>query len=350
MARMREILKANGKPASSVSSSSPSTPVAGNRRQVSNTKRTNTSNRSTNGKSGRRPKSGTFVHDPTRATVSADVTGSGVKLVCPSKPTEQERAYWDRARKVIGSRDGSPKGELSWTRPTPRTASIPQRPFTAKSTLGTMFDGNLDFLRNNDVAGIADNILQSVGMGRTHAPFSSTMLTEDEATEDENHVNLADFLKMDRSDSEMEDLPSSGITSPIQQGFARDLSYMSPPKQRRDSTGAGLLDHLEQQSGLVSSFRNNQHRAKQIGSLASHPAKRAQTSAQNALQQGRRGAANTPISPARKKWPSQDLDLTGAGVKKAGIGPLSSKHRRSRGSSLSGIHQTLALDRFASDQ
>lgn len=278
---------------------------------------------------------GTFLRDPTKARVEADVQGSGVKVTCPPNPPEGERAYWERARKAMGSRDGSPNGSLTCVRTTPQTPSIPKRPLTARSTLGTMFDGNLDFLRNNDEWGIADDVVaMSARNDATRASLTSTTTTSDSAVDAETDVNMADFVQMDDSDSDMEEPQSASVMSPTSEVFDE---FITTPQNGNDGD---LLDHFDQRRGLISSFRNNQTRARHVSSLAANPAKRAQTSEANALQKGRRAAANTPMTPARKNRASQDI--TGSGIKKT-ASPLVQKHRRSRGSSLSGIHQTLGL-------
>lgn len=308
-----------------------------------------TPSRLSSAKSEKRPKSGTFIHDPTVASVSADGKGAGVKLVCPTKPPENERAYWERARQAMGSRDGSPGASVSWTRSTPRTAA-PPRVLTAKSTLGTMFDGNLDFLRNNDECGITKDLLTPGASVRVQASFAS-LPTDDELTDAESTINLEDFVQMSDSDMEMEveeeetlSRPSTGIMSPDQessQDIFGTFTSDSSPMPRGDN--AHLLDHFDQQPGLVSSFRNNQHLARAVSSLAANPAKRAQTSEANALQKGRRSAANTPMTPARKSRANADLNFANAGVKKNFSSPLAQKHRRSRNNSLS---QTLAQGTF----
>lgn len=327
--------------------SGPSTPVASTSNS-SKASRTPATARRSGGRSEKRPKSGTFIHDPTVASVSAEGKGAGVKLVCPTKPLESERAYWERARQAMGSRDGSPGASVSWTRSTPRTAA-PPRVLTAKSTLGTMFDGNLDFLRSHDEHGIANELLTPAATVQVRSSFASTAPTEDELTDAESSINLEDFVQMSDSDMEMDvedeetfSRPSTGIMSP---GDSQDIfaafTSDSSPMPRGDN--AHLLDHFDQQPGLVSSFRNNQHLARAVSSLAANPTKRAQTSEANALQKGRRSAANTPMTPARKSRANPDLNFNTAGVRKNISSPLAQKHRRSRNNSLS---QTLAQGTF----
>ena len=288
---------------------------------------------------------GTFARDRTRATVTADIKGSGVKLVCPSKPPAEERAYWERARQAVGSRDGSPGGSVSWTCATPRPVSGPYRPLTARSTLGTMFDGNLDFLRNNDENGIADELLVPSRSDSMQSSMIASTMTNDEESEYESDVQMEDFVQMSDDESDDEEPQSaSDIFSPTQSHFS-DAVFDSPVYSR-PGTSNGLLGHLEQQRGLVSSFRNNQTHVRQVTSLPVNPSQRAQRHEANALQKGRRAAANTPMTPARKQRQSQNLDMTNAGISKT-ASPVFSKRRRSRGISITGMDQTLTRDRFA---
>lgn len=346
--RMHAIHKRNSElaaesPVSTPGPSTPSTPVAGK----APPRQSNTGKRSFMSRPGSKPRIGTFTHDPSRAAVTTDEKGHGVKIACPSKPDEKDSAYWEQARQAMGSRDGSPGEPVSWTRNTPNTASIPKRPFTAKMTLGSMFDGNLDFLRTNDVHGITNGIVLPPGRNssaRSSFTSSTNTLVGDAVVANVAPVNMEDFVQYSESDSEMDVEPSSAIMSPTQDLFASFTNDDSSPMPRLETDD--LLDHLDQVPGGISSFRNNQRHVRQVSSLAANPASRAQTSEANALQKGRRGAANVPITPGRKSRPSADMSLTGAGVRKPLASPMAPKRGgRSRGNSLS---QTLALDRFGS--
>lgn len=345
--RMHAIHKKNSElaaaqtPASTPGPSTPSTPVTG---KAPVRPQSNTGKRGFLSRPGSKPRIGTFTHDPSRAAVTADENGNGVKIACPSKPADKDSAYWEQARQAMGSRDGSPGEAVSWTRGTAPTASIPQRPFTAKMTLGSMFDGNLDFLRTNDVHGITNSIVLPPARNssaRSSFTSSTNTLVGDAVVGNGSAVNLEDFVQYSDSDAEMDVEPSSAIMSPVSDLFASFTNDDSSPMQRLDTED--LLDHFDQVPGGISSFRNNQRHVRQVSSLAANPASRAQTSEANALQKGRRNAANAPITPGRKTRPS----VHDAGVRKphALASPLAPKRGgRSRGNSLS---QTLALDRFA---
>ncbi|KAK1820682.1 hypothetical protein LTR12_004846 [Friedmanniomyces endolithicus] len=281
-------------------------------------------------KTGKGPRLGKFVIDKTKATISSDATGKKINIHPPQNPTEKDKAFWTRVNTVNAARGSTPRASTQYSMRTVAVENLPRRPFTAQSTLGSMFNGNLDILRNNDASGIAGDLFPDL-VSRTNS-FTETLAGDSESETEE--VNMQDFIDMDSDESDSEE-PTSASTISSAAG-PRD-SFSSADTSRNDS----LLNHLDQQRGLVGSFRRNQNLAKQVSSLASHPVKRASTLESNALQKGRRAAANIPITPARKKRVSQDLSLTGAGVRKAVGSPLAGRRPRSRGGSLSGLHQTL---------
>ena len=326
--------KASNNVPSTPQSERPTVPVAS---RISSTPRPSTP------RDGKGPRTGTFKLDPTRAALTTEPETRKIKILPPSQPSEKDRAFWQRAKTANSSRDGSPRSSYL-TLPSPSADSIPARPFTAQSTLGSMFNGNLDILRNNDVNGIIDESFAPM-MSRTQTSFTSMTSTTEESDSDRRmDVDLQDLIHLDDSDSDIEALPTGTVTSPQDSGMF-DSFTSSQGHERR---GSDLLGHFDQCRGVVGSFRRNQHIVKQVSSLPSHPAKRASAHEYNALQKGRRGAANTPMTPARKKRASQDLS---AGVRKSVSSPLSARRPRSRGNSLGGrsssdLYQTLTKSPF----
>lgn len=331
IARLEERKKAAGKPADSA----PTTPLMSTRR-ISTAASTPPTPQPTTPKRGRGPKSGTFAIDPTRASMTTDAEGRSIKLLPPSKPLEKDKAFWDRAKTAGSSRTNTPPDSAYLTLPSPAADNLPPRPFTAKSTLASMFNGNLDILRDNDSSGIAEDLFPAM---MTHRQTSFTTTTTEDSDADRQDINMQDFVDMLGSDSDSDEPPSASIISPVEPDMISSLN------------SSGLLDHFDQCRGIVGSFRRNQHQAKHFSSQASHPAKRASAHEYNALQKGRRGAANTPMTPARKKRASQDLSANSAGVRKSVNSPLASRRPRSRGNSLVGmshadLFQTLARNPF----
>ncbi|KAK4553591.1 hypothetical protein LTR86_009387 [Recurvomyces mirabilis] len=287
---------------------------------------------------GKGPRIGKFVIDKTKAVMSADPTGKFMTVRPPSRPSEQDKDFWKRHQNATAanSRASTPRSGMQHRR-TSSKHDAPLRPFTAQSTLGTMFNGNLDILQNNSTPDIRSDFTTAF-IPRPQSSYAGTLHASSDEEEEED-VDMSEFIDLDEygSDSDNEEPQSaSSIMSP-----QLDLtSSMSNLDTRRSENN--LLDHLDQSRGLVGSFRRNQNFTKHVSSLASHPAKRASTMETNALLKGRRSAANIPITPLRKKRVSQDLSMTGSGVKKNVSSPLSGRRPRSRGGSISaGMQQTL---------
>jgi hypothetical protein len=300
--------------------SAPATPTA-SKRTPAPIARSNSSSKGSPTKANKTrkgPKEGTFVCDPTKATVVSDSTGKKTVLYIPTQPSAKNKAFWDRARNVAGSQNTSPRGSMSIELPRRGGKDEPAaRPFTAQSTLATMFDGNFDFMSHTEMSPPPIRIRPQSSYTPAPSAFTTPAPTEggSDLEEEEEYPDFGMLVDLDQdSDEEDDGTWSAAVTSPTEPTF---LSR-----------------------GMVGSFRLNQHRAKQESSMASHPDSRASTSEINALQTGRRGAGNAPITPARKRRMSKDLNRTHSGIRKptlpSGASPLSARRPRSRGQSLSG--------------
>ena len=207
-----------------------------------------------------------------------------------------------------------------------------------------MFNGNLGFLRNNETVALAEPLFPPV-LSKDSSFSAPTTTTESDAGSYDD-INMQDFVDISESsdtdpgeddDSDAQRPSSAPIGSPSD---ATDGMVFSPytPAANAIHSRMGLATHFALNSNLVGSFRRNQQHALHVSSLASHPEQRASTHEFNALQKGRRGAANTPMTPARKKRASQDLSLMplSAGVRKSGAmsSPLAARRPRSRGNSI----------------
>lgn len=322
-AKMQEVCKMSRPPVTTASA--PTTPTLSKRTPAPIARSNSTGNGSTTkaNKNKKGPREGTFECDPTKATVVSDSTGKKTVLYMPTNPSAQNKAFWERAKSAASSRNTSPRGSLSITLPGRGGKEEQQaRPFTAQSTLSTMFDGNFDFMQHNDVSPPPVRTAPMSTYTPSQSAFTTPAPTDAGSDADEDYPDFNMLVDLDQdSDEDNDGTWSAAVTSPTEPTF---LSR-----------------------GMVGSFRLNQHRAKQESSLASHPDSRASTSEVNALQSGRRGAGNAPITPARKRRMSRDMNKTHSGIRKPAapaIGsPLASRRPRSRGQSLSGrLDQTLS--------
>jgi hypothetical protein len=320
-AKMQEVCRM-ARPEPTVSA--PATPTASKRTPtpIARSNSGNSASASKPNKNKKGPKEGTFVCDPTKATVVSDSTGKKTVLYMPTQPSAKNKAFWDRARIAATSQNTSPRGSLSIELP-PRGGKHEQaaRPFTAQSTLSTMFDGNFDFMSHTDMSPPPIRVRPQSSYTPAPSVYTTSAPTEGGSDADEDYTDFGMLVDLDQdSDDEDDGVWSAAVTSPTEPTF---LSR-----------------------GMVGSFRLNQHRAKQESSMASHPDSRASTSETNALQTGRRGAGNAPITPARKRRMSKDLNRTHSGIRKPTLpsgSPLSARRPRSRGQSLSGrLDQTFS--------
>jgi hypothetical protein len=215
-----------------------------------------------------------------------------------------------------------------------------------------MFDGKLDVLHEDEAVEFTQLFPHSSPV-TARSSFSTISSKEPSDLDRPPKVKLSDFIKMDdsESDSELDEPFGAPDTSP---------GYSDPFKDHDSShignsmiSGSGLLDHFEQCRGVVGSFRRNQHHAKHLSSLSLHPATRASASEYNALQKGRRGGGNVPMTPARKQRGGHVFTPgSGHGVRKLSYySPVGGKRspgsgRAFNGSSPSARHQTLTRNLF----
>ncbi|QIW95057.1 hypothetical protein AMS68_000575 [Peltaster fructicola] len=300
-----------------------STPRPDKTTPSSSTKTTPSTKRIVTPKFGKGPRQGTFVCDPTKATLTTDRSTRKTILYPPSQPSAQHKAFWDRAKSAVKASDDSPRPAIAI--PAQVRDNSPERPFTARATLASMFDGRIDVFE--DAAVPAAQVPQPFPRFAPSLMSSFTSVADENSDMDAEYpAEFSNILNMEQfqDDSSDVEMATPGGT------LSEEPAFLS--------------------QGVVGSFRLNQHRAKIESSLASHPAKRNATAEHNALQNGRRAAGNAPITPARKRRSnSQDWNRTGSGVKKpstpAFSSPLMARRRHSRGQSLSGrLEQTLTPD------
>lgn len=243
----------------------------------------------------KQPKRGVFIMDPTRAVLTIEGAGKNQKhQFWPAKvQSDADRQFWHHLNSLATSRDGSPRMSVQLT-PTEEGENTPGRHLSIDSS-NAFFDGSGALL--------ADQIL---GPAEAFLPFTSVsaggVITFDDAEqatagEDEDEQDPLSFLDFGSDDDEDEEMPdeSDALVSP---STTSSFPHINPATK---SAGFDLLAHLDAHRGVVGSFRRNQQFARHVGSLPSHPAMRASTSESNAMQTGRRAAANTPITPLRKK-------------------------------------------------
>ncbi|GAB7339371.1 hypothetical protein MBLNU457_6011t1 [Dothideomycetes sp. NU457] len=267
----------------------------------------------------RMPTAGTFMLDPRRPVLLVDGAGRHQRnTFYPAKIQSQaDKQFWLRLHQMYRTRTSGPVTSVQLT---PSDESDFD-PMSAQGTPNSFFD-MFGTLRGDQV----------IGPPEAFMPFTNIeaagMVTEDnipdsEGGEEEDEDDILALVNFDSSSEDDEAGDEDDNNESAWQTTAK-FPYLSSKGSKK--SGDDLLAHLDRNRGLVGSFRRNQHYAKQIGSMASHPIARASTSEMNAMQAGRRSAANTPITPLRKKRIGKDVGFRTSPV--ASPVPKTSNKRR----------------------
>ena len=260
------------------------------------------------------PTAGTFMLDPRRPVLLVDGAGSTQRnTFYPAKiQTPADKRFWQRMRDIYRSRTTSPRTSVQLT-PSDDGDFDPMSFQGAPDVLFDMFGA----LRGDQIVGPPEafmpftNIEASGSISLDNMPSSMSVDDDDEEEEDEDQDDddILALVNFDSESSDEEMQAGSDATDTPSETPVRFPHISGKPSKKEGSQGDDLLAHLDRNRGLVGSFRRNQHFAKQIGSMASHPTARASTSELNAIQAGRKSAGNTPITPLRKKRIGKDVGI-----------------------------------------
>lgn len=255
------------------------------------------------------PQRGRFILDAYKPIVTVDCEAGKpdkIRFWPARKATEQQKELWkswanvetgDPSRTV--SRTTSPHVSTQMTPTEYSDSNMPSRQnsFDSANMMDAFFDEG-GRLRADQVVGPAEAYMPQMDLNAYgfqhdmfHDPFQAVSATEEEIDP------MASFVDFGEDDDE--DMPdeSDNLMSP---SGSQSFPHLTTTPSSK-TAGFDLLAHLDAHRGVVGSFRRNQQIAKHVGSLPSHPALRASASETNAMQTGRRAAANTPITPLRKK-------------------------------------------------
>ena len=236
--------------------------------------------------------------DPRRPVLLVDGAGSTQRnTYFPARiQSDADKRFWQRLQQMYSNRNTSPRMSVQLTPDEDGNFGDLSAQGTDLNT-GGIFD-SFGALRADQVIGPAEAFMAFTNFD------SAGNATEDNSVNsgsEDGHEDIMDFLNFSGDDDE-DEAPeeSDAVDSPWT--TTTSFPYVSSKNgSRRPSASDDLLAHLDRHSGLVGSFRRNQQFAKHVGSLAMHPGMRASTSEMNAMQTGRRAAANTPITPLRKR-------------------------------------------------
>lgn len=241
------------------------------------------------------PKMGTFIIDPHRPVLTIDGVGVSQKsTLWPAKiQSAAEKQLWERMHMLSNT------NSRATSRTTSPRQSVQLTPSGESDAMSigeeNDFFDSFGALRTDQVIGPPEAFTPFVDVTASGAVIHDHDAAVPGAEEEQDPMC---FLNFDDDDDEDQDMPdeSDHVASPTTQSFSSQVTNTTSSQPG----GFDLLAHLDRH-GVVGSFRRNQHFAKHVGSLPSHPALRASLSETNAMQTGRRAAANTPITPLRKK-------------------------------------------------
>ncbi|KAG9839411.1 hypothetical protein KCU98_g9502, partial [Aureobasidium melanogenum] len=240
-------------------------------------------------------KMGTFIIDPHRPVLTIDGVGVSQKsTLWPAKiQSAAEKQLWERMHMLSNT------NSRATSRTTSPRQSVQLTPSGESDAMSigeeNDFFDSFGALRTDQVIGPPEAFTPFVDVTASGAVIHDHDAAIPGAEEEQDPMC---FLNFDDDDDEDQDMPdeSDHVASPTTQSFSSQVTNTTSSQPG----GFDLLAHLDRH-GVVGSFRRNQHFAKHVGSLPSHPALRASLSETNAMQTGRRAAANTPITPLRKK-------------------------------------------------
>ncbi|KAK4956999.1 hypothetical protein LTR66_011702 [Elasticomyces elasticus] len=244
------------------------------------------------------PKMGFFIVDPTRFMMT-HCRLSGQTIVYPPKfPSESDKVWFGRARSAGSSRLTSRQNSIQSS----QTLPIDEDNHMRAELFGTVDQPGLDSLfdpltnrfKSEAFNWSATSLQSSLNLGSTGAILTDQDLHSSTLAEQENLYT--DFLDFPESDSDCEITEEDALISPSTADFP---CYSSVTQESDDPKN--LLAHFDRRKGVVGSFRRNQSQAKHMSALPSSPALRASTSERNAMQHGKKAAANIPMGPGRKK-------------------------------------------------
>ncbi|CBX91125.1 hypothetical protein IAQ61_002584 [Plenodomus lingam] len=143
----------------------------------------------------------------------------------------------------------------------------------------------------------------SIGSG---GPFNAMDEDDEDSDDFEDDLNIADFMDFgsegDETDEDQDDdiedtdVPATPATSTLAMDGSTPARPMSAtPINRKRTTSDVMLEHFDR--GVVTAFRNNQNRFRDVASLPSDPAARASVS--RPVRSGK--SAETVITPLRKR-------------------------------------------------
>jgi len=257
------------------------------------------------------PARGVFIHDASNEAIA--VTNRSTKTVTFYRPRTTVIPWipiTGYPSSTSSTANNSPRNSIAQPTANASDSEVSNEVFNNNFGTDIMFSGIFGSAPGNDYFGS-----ESVGPPEAFYPFVSvgsggnlnTMDEDDEDSDDfEDDLNITDFMDFgsegdDTDEDQDEDLEDTDVpATPATSTLALDGStpahpMSSTPVNRTRSATDVLLQHFGR--GVVTAFRSNQDRYRDVASLPSDPAARASVS--RPVRSGK--SAETLITPLRKR-------------------------------------------------
>lgn len=255
------------------------------------------------------PTRGIFIHDDRSKAIA--VTNRTTKTLTFYRP-RVSTVTWVSAH-------GSKSSSSSTANNSPRTAvhqltgsdsevsnEVFSNPFTTDIMLSGVFGAapGSDFLFGTETVGPPEAFYPFVSIGANGTINDDDIDYDDEDSQDD--LNIADFMDFgdDADDTDVEqedeetDVPATPATSMLAMNGstpAQPTPIADTPVPRKRNTSDAMLQHFDR--GVVTAFRNNQNRYRDLSCLPSDPTIRASVS--RPVRSGK--SAETVMTPLRKR-------------------------------------------------
>ncbi|KAA6416143.1 MAG: hypothetical protein FRX48_00862 [Lasallia pustulata] len=264
------------------------------------------------------PSMGSWVADPTKPIAVIDSTGKHMVIIPAQRPTKTDKLF-SHVTSGNSTANNSPRNSFAGLACGLDESDNDRSDFSSQEFMGSMCVSGANVMMPGLLHGApgSEHTFGGQVMGPPEAfyPFKSigpdgevledADEDDDEDDDDENLWNVHDFIDFgdgssedDKDDDDDTEVPLSP-TSPVATSSNATII----------STGSthNLLDHFDR--GVVTAFRRNQHRHQ---ALLRRPIPSSSLRGGGAIKGGRHIAANSPISPLRKRKLSNSFGRTGS--------------------------------------
>ncbi|OCK86227.1 hypothetical protein K432DRAFT_412750 [Lepidopterella palustris CBS 459.81] len=294
---------------------------------------------------GRPPLCGEFVHDETRKAIAVSDKRTGtVRYYCPPRQRSKVPNYPNSLSSTTNNSPRTSMRHLNGDDSDFSEVSSQPIPYNTDVMLSGVFGTaptTGDFLLGGQVIGPLEAFYPFVNIGPNGDVISDGDEDDDDDDEDdfENKLDISAFFEFgsDEDESDMDedltDFPTTPAMSTIAQNGSspcRTSPIKSSPIVHRRNASDAMLEHFDR--GVVTAFRNNQNRYRDIARLPHDPGLRASVS--RPVRSGR--SAETLISPLRKRGSISSKSITAptfevvSKAKNTAPGRVISKHRGPR--------------------